>query len=154
MTRKAALWIRRARILRNCATRRTSTALKPSQFIEENKSRPFFYYATPLVHGSLAVKELGEFKDKPAAWSPAHKAVGGGVRELDQSVGLIVAEVKKLGLATNTLILFASDNGYAEWGYLRPRAMDGRPALPQQGAVEPRQIRQRQRRRHRALHRL
>ncbi len=89
------------------------------KFIEENKSRPFFlYYATPLVHGPLAVKELGEFKDKPAAWTPAHKAWAAEVRELDKSVGLIVAEVKKLGLETNTIILFASDNGYAEWGYL------------------------------------
>jgi len=89
------------------------------KFIKENKSRPFFlYYATPLVHGPLAVKELGKFKDKPAAWTPAHKAWAAEVRELDQSVGIIVDEIRQLGLETNTIILFASDNGYAEWGYL------------------------------------
>ncbi len=90
------------------------------KFMRENQSHPFFlYYATPLVHGPLAVKELGEFKDMPAPWTQDHKVWAAEVRELDRSVGIIVDEVKKLGLAKNTIILFASDNGYAAWGYFQ-----------------------------------
>ena len=88
------------------------------KFITENQNRPFFlYYATPLVHGPLAVKELGQFKNMPAAWSTAHKVWAAEVVELDHSVGLILDELKKSGLATNTVVLFAADNGYSEWGY-------------------------------------
>ena len=87
-------------------------------FMQTNRARPFFlYYASPLMHGPLGVKELGEFKDKPAPWTYPHKLWAAMARELDRSVGLLTGEVERLGLATNTIILFASDNGYAEWGY-------------------------------------
>lgn len=104
------------------------------QFIRDHQSKPFFlYYATPLMHGPLAVKELGEFKDKPAPWSPAHKVWAAEARELDKSVGIIVDEVKKLGLEKNTLILFASDNGYAEYGYLGRKAWSDDPVFHNKG---------------------
>jgi len=87
-------------------------------FMETNRNRPFFlYYATPLMHGPLGVKELGEFKDRAQPWTWPHKLWAAMAGELDRSVGVITREVERLGLATNTIILFASDNGYAEWGY-------------------------------------
>jgi arylsulfatase A-like enzyme len=87
-------------------------------FLRGNKDRPFFlYYATPLMHGPLAVKELGEFKEKPAPWTPPHKVWAAEARELDRSVGILIDQLHALGLEKDTIVLFASDNGYAEWGY-------------------------------------
>jgi arylsulfatase A-like enzyme len=104
------------------------------RFIQENKARPFFlYYATPLMHGPLAVKELGEFKDKPAPWTPSHKVWAAEARELDKSVGMIVAEVKRLGIERNTIILFASDNGYAEWCYSQRANWTDNPLFQNKG---------------------
>ena len=87
------------------------------KFIRGNRSQPFFlYYATPLVHGSLVVKQIAQFKDT-TGWSQRHKLWATMVQELDRSVGILADEVKKLGLEKKTLIFFASDNGYSQWGY-------------------------------------
>lgn len=81
------------------------------------EGKPFYlHYASPLMHGPLAIKELGKFKDKKG-WSYPHKIWAAMVEYLDGSVGTIVNEVKRLGIEKNTLIFFASDNGYSEWGY-------------------------------------
>lgn len=87
------------------------------KFMRESREKPFFlYYATPLVHGPLVVKQLTMPKDT-TGWTFQHKLWATMVQELDRSVGIILDEVKKLGIERNTIILFASDNGYAQWGY-------------------------------------
>ena len=86
-------------------------------FLRANKQHPFFlYYATPLVHGPLVVKQLDRFPDT-SGWSLQHKLWATMVQELDRSVGIILDEVTRLNLEKKTLIVFASDNGYAQWGY-------------------------------------
>ena len=88
------------------------------RFLRENQKNPFFlYYATPLAHGPLAVPSLGRFKDKSKEWTSAHKFWAAMAEYLDGSVGIILDELKRLGIEQNTILLFASDNGYAEWGY-------------------------------------
>jgi arylsulfatase A-like enzyme len=87
-------------------------------FMRANKDKPFFlYYATSLMHGPLAVPSLGRFKDMPKEWTSPHKFWAAMVETLDASVGLILDEVKKLGIEKNTIICFTSDNGYSAWGY-------------------------------------
>jgi arylsulfatase A-like enzyme len=104
------------------------------KFMRGNKDRAFFlYYATPLVHGPLVAKELGAFKDRPAPWTQRHKLWAAMVTELDRSVGIIVDEVKQLGLERNTIILFASDNGYAQWGYFGRQAWADDPLFKNKG---------------------
>ena len=76
-------------------------------FINQNKNIPFFLYLAytaphaPLVaHPDFAGKSLdGTYGDV--------------VEEMDWGVGQVVAEIDKLGLRNNTLIVFASDNGPA-----------------------------------------
>ena len=100
------------------------------QFLRDHHDHPFFLYlAYTLPHASLQVPDdsvyrhyIKQFGETPGI-QPFHR-VGGYVFEpyphaayaamvsrLDRYVGDILREVKKLGIASNTLILFTSDNG-------------------------------------------
>ena len=87
-------------------------------FIRRNKEQPFFlYYATQLPHGKLCTPNLGIYKDKP--WPTLqHKEWAAMVTGLDHYVGDLVALLRELKLEENTLIVFASDNGYSAYAYL------------------------------------
>jgi len=82
--------------------RYTDEAVK---FITENKSKPFFLYLphtavhVPLYPGS-------NFRGKSN-----NGRYGDWVEEIDWSAGRILDTVRELGLGSNTLVLFTSDNG-------------------------------------------
>ena len=102
-------------------------------FMRANKDKPFFlYYATPLVHGPLNVKQLAHFEGSES-WNLQHKLWATMVRELDRSVGAIVDEVNRLGIGSNTVVFFASDNGYAQWGYFGRKAWTDDPVFHNKG---------------------
>lgn len=87
-------------------------------FIKKNKDKPFFLcYATQLPHGPCIIPDLGKFKDKP--WDLKHKEWAAMVEYMDESVGKMVDLLKKLGILENTIIFFAGDNGYSQWGYFK-----------------------------------
>lgn len=104
------------------------------KFIREHKDQPFYlHYATPLVHGPIAVKSLGRFKDKEE-WSYRHRIWAAMIEnELDQTVGAITDEVKKLGIEKRTIIIFTSDNGYAAWLYLGKDRYEDDPVFHHKG---------------------
>jgi arylsulfatase A-like enzyme len=88
-------------------------------FLRRPHEKPFFlYYASSLTHAEWP-KELRELKDRQAPWGLDQKRWAGQVNQLDRSVGAILDELKALGQADNTVVLFASDNGYAAWGYCK-----------------------------------
>lgn len=97
---------------------------KALQFIDHHRNEPFFlYYATQLPHGPVIAPYLGHLKDKP--WSQKHKEWAAMIRLLDEYVDQMVERLKKYGILNNTILVFASDNGYAHWGYMgRPRYDD------------------------------
>lgn len=84
--------------------------------------QPFFlYYAlniphtnneagkgSPLGHG-MECPGYGEFKDRD--WPDAEKGFAQFIRFLDNEVGRVTARLRELGIAENTLVMFASDNG-------------------------------------------
>jgi len=84
------------------------------KFIEDNKDGPFFCYAawTP-PHGKYVIPtddpNLKPYQKE--SWAQSVKNYAGMVSLLDQGVGQIVAKVKELGIAENTLIIYTSDNG-------------------------------------------
>ncbi len=91
------------------------------RFIRANHQRPFFlYYATQLPHGPCITPELGAYRDQP--WSLKHREWAAMVGHLDRGVGRMVDLLEELEILENTVIFFASDNGYSQWGYF------GRPA--------------------------
>ncbi len=103
------------------------------RFIEENKGRPFFLYMAPtLVHGPSPLKSLADadpratprgYLDKVPEVQPTRADVLRRVREagldpkeagstwLDDGVGAVLKRLDELGLAKNTLVLLAGDNG-------------------------------------------
>jgi len=86
-------------------------------FIERNKSRPFFaYYTTNLVHAPYV--PTPDSKPAAGAKKPKGKKQRAGrenyadmVAYLDKCVGRVVQTLDRLGLREQTLILFTGDNG-------------------------------------------
>jgi arylsulfatase A-like enzyme len=74
-------------------------------FITRNQHDPFFlYFAHTMPHIPIAASE--DFKGKSA-----QGLYGDVIMEIDWSVGQLLAKLDELGIANNTLIVFASDNG-------------------------------------------
>lgn len=104
------------------------------KFIETNKDKPFFLYLPyTLPHAELVAPDdsiferfKGKFPETPYVGVDSgprfrkggycsqlypHAAFAAMVTRLDYAVGQIMAELKKLGLDKNTLVIFSSDNG-------------------------------------------
>jgi arylsulfatase A len=82
--------------------RYTEQALK---FIAENHDGPFFLYlAHTAVH--VPLHPGAAFRGKSG-----NGRYGDWIEEVDWSVGRVLDTLKQLNLATNTLVLFTSDNG-------------------------------------------
>lgn len=91
------------------------------RFMDENNpaktGNPFFlYYATQLPHGPMIVDDMGEMA-QPDSVLQLSREWAAMVIKLDKSVGRIVEHLKETGQYENTIIFFASDNGYAMSGY-------------------------------------
>ena len=82
--------------------RYTSEAI---QFIERNKSKPFFLYL-PHTFPHLPLFASKEFHGKSA-----NGRYGDSVEEIDWSTGKILDALKQHDLDKNTLVIFTSDNG-------------------------------------------
>lgn len=85
------------------------------EFIEENKSKPFFLYlaySAPHVlivpKGEKLRKYFMEYNKLDGKYNPYYAAM---LESLDEGVGRIVDKIKALGLDDNTIIVFTSDNG-------------------------------------------
>lgn len=88
------------------------------RFVKQQRPNPFFlYFATQLPHGPLIVDRLGGFNQRGDFPTTAHKEWAAMVTRLDSFVGELVALLKQQGVYDDTLIVFASDNGYSMCGY-------------------------------------
>ena len=102
------------------------------KYIEEQKEGPFFLHlAFQIPHASLRAKEEWKAKYRPILKEellPEKKhphysyerepktTFAAMISYMDFNVGLVVAKLKELGLAENTLIMFSSDNGAMQEG--------------------------------------
>ncbi len=106
--------------------RLTDEAIK---FVRANRGRPFFlnlwHYA---VHGPLMGKP--EFVDEAGGWPGAagqsNRIYYAMLRSVDESVGRVLSILDELQLATNTIVVFTSDNGGAVH-FGRPPATSNSP---------------------------
>lgn len=79
-------------------------------FVRRHQAGPFFLYlAYTIPHNRMEVPELGDYAKE--SWPDEAKTYAAMVTRLDSYVGRLLAELDRLGLAENTLLLFTSDNG-------------------------------------------
>jgi uncharacterized sulfatase len=79
---------------------------KALDFIDRNRQSPFFLYlAHAMPHKPLAAS--AHFYSK----GDHQELYNSVIRELDWSVGKVIAKLKELGILENTIIIFMSDNG-------------------------------------------
>ena len=82
-------------------------------FIRNHKDEPFFCY---VPHAYIHNPRFARPKIMKRAEGDSRRA---NIEEVDDSVGRILATLRDLKLAENTLVMFTSDNGGAELGPLR-----------------------------------
>ncbi len=97
------------------------------QFIEEAKSSPFFLY---LPHSMPHIPQGASARFRGKSEQGLY---GDVVREIDWSVGEILAAVKKQGLDSNTLVMFSSDHG--PWYQGSPGRLRGRKGSTYEGGM-------------------
>lgn len=119
---------------------------KTIEFIKKNKAQRFFAYVPMVIpHAELIVPEdevyakyLGMYPEKPYVGRPGadygpemeismycsqempHATFAAMVHRIDLYVGEILATLKELGIAENTIVMFTSDNGPHQEGGADP----------------------------------
>lgn len=79
-------------------------------WLKTNGKEPFMmFYAITLPHGRHEIDDFGIYADKP--WTERQKAYAAQVTRVDSDMGELVASLRELGIAENTLIVFSGDNG-------------------------------------------
>ncbi|RYF92069.1 MAG: sulfatase, partial [Caulobacteraceae bacterium] len=87
--------------------------------IDANAGRPFFLYLafnaphTPLQATREDYEALSDIPDHTT------RVYGAMIRALDRNVGKVLAELERQGLSDNTIVIFTSDNGGANYIGLR-----------------------------------
>jgi len=83
--------------------------------MEANRQRPFFMYlAYDTPHSPLqATKE--DYDALPQIGDRALRVYGAMIRALDRNVGRVLDALREKGLEENTLVIFTSDNGGANY---------------------------------------
>lgn len=90
------------------------------QFVKANRSKPFFLYWSMVVphannernrelKNGAEVPDFGPYADKD--WPDPDRGQAAMVSRLDSYVGRMLATLRELELAENTLVIFTSDNG-------------------------------------------
>ena len=86
---------------------------KAVEFIQSFKDIPFFLmYSTQLPKGPVSIPAIHPEIAKNDNLTQVEKEYASMVKLLDDQVGTIMSELKKLGLEENTIIIFTSDNGH------------------------------------------
>ncbi|WP_106397537.1 arylsulfatase [Actinocorallia populi] len=89
----------------------------------DRQGQPFLLMLTlPLPHAPSVSAGLGQYRGKD--WRRQDKAHAAQVSQLDGYVGVLLDELRRLGLADDTIVVFTSDNGPHEEDGVRPRFFD------------------------------
>jgi arylsulfatase A-like enzyme len=92
-----------------------SIASRACRFLEESRDGPFFLYV-PFSAPHTPFQVPQEYFDRfPNEKDHNRRVYYGMISALDDAVGMILAKLDSLGLAENTLVMFASDNGGATY---------------------------------------
>jgi arylsulfatase A-like enzyme len=109
------------------------------EFIHRNTGNPFFLYlAFDAPHEPYVINETKWYDDEED-WDMTTKRYASLITHMDAAIGRLIAEVDRLGLRENTLIIFASDNGAAVQAPIEElgcnASLRGRKALLYEGGI-------------------
>ncbi|MDX1618471.1 MAG: sulfatase [Balneolaceae bacterium] len=94
------------------------------RFITENRDQPFFLYL-PHSMPHVPISASRHFRGESS-----YGTYGDVIEEIDWGVGYILDHLEHLGIADNTIVMFATDNGASEWegqgGWVWSFEYDGR----------------------------
>lgn len=94
------------------------------RFLRENVNRPFFlYHPSQLPHGPVMADQIDPSVKGHPELTLYEREYASMVIRLDRTVGLILDEIRRLGIEENTLVFFVSDNGHAPT-YRQPGRFD------------------------------
>ena len=102
------------------------------EFLERHAEEPFLlYHPSQIPHGPVYDHEVPAFRSDDPDLTPVEREYAAMVLRLDRTVGLVLDTLDRLGLAEQTMVIFASDNGHFPW-YQQPgrclpvQALDGK----------------------------
>lgn len=82
-------------------------------YIRVHKDERFFlYHPSQLPHGPVAIPAIHPELAANSELTPIEREYGSMVKKLDETVGLILAELEELGIADRTVVVFSADNGH------------------------------------------
>jgi arylsulfatase A-like enzyme len=84
------------------------------QFIQDNRDRPWMLFLSHFaVHTPLDAKRelVAQYKAKTPGTLHNHVAMATMIQAVDEGVGRILTRLEDLGLTSQTVVLFSSDNG-------------------------------------------
>ncbi|HLP37692.1 sulfatase [Lacibacter sp.] len=90
-------------------------------FMQHNQHKPFFTFLSHhAIHSNIEAKPstIERFKQKGLDGKTALYAAC--IYDLDESIGILMAYLKKSGLDKNTLVIFTSDNGATQQSSQEP----------------------------------
>ncbi len=97
------------------------------EFLERNKNKPFYlYYSLSHVHA--------EILPTPDSKPDNRDLYDDNVRYMDKLVGKIIAELERLKLRDNTLVIFVGDNGTGQ-AYAKQSTIGGRRLSGEKGSM-------------------
>ena len=83
------------------------------EFLRENKDSPFFlYHPSQLPHGPISIPEIHPSVKHSPELTTYEKEYASMILKLDETVGIILDELERLGIDDRTMIVFSSDNGH------------------------------------------
>lgn len=82
-------------------------------FLRVHRNEPFFlYHPTQLPHGPVAIPAIHPEVAANPLLTPLEREYASMVKMLDEHIGIILAELDRLGIADHTILVFSADNGH------------------------------------------
>ena len=97
---------------------------KAIEFIQANRDKPFFCYVPHHSPHIMLNEQPSKIERNAQAWNPLYAAV---IESLDASIGKLLAAIEQSGQASNTIVIFSSDNGglHVPEGHPTPATYNG-----------------------------
>jgi len=96
------------------------------EFLRAHQDKPFFlYHPSQLPHGPIAIPDIHPAVKNVPELTTYEKEYASMILKLDETVGIILDELERLGIDDRTMIVLCSDNGHEVY-YLQEGRTSGR----------------------------